>query len=168
MNHGPRRLTFALVGMLAIQFVLGMVSNFYAKLPTKLPGEHGNLDNHLAAAARWALLHGPVELQAHVALGLALGIGAITLTARSIRRRSYPWLPLAPLGLVAVVGAGLGGAAFLAYDQRDLYSLLMSIAFLAALFIYGDLLYLTRPADTAARGRAPEPATAKSDLRGAA
>ena len=155
--------------MLAGQFVLGMVSNFYAKLPTRLPGEHGNVDNRLGAAARWALVQGPVELQAHVALGLALGIGAITLTVVSIRRRAYPWLPLAPLGLLAVVGAGLGGAAFLAYAERDLYSLLMSIAFLAALFIYGDLLYLTRAADAqqlATDDRSKR--TAESDLRGAA
>jgi hypothetical protein len=134
--------------MLAAQFVLGMLSNFYARIPTRLPVEHGGLDNRLGTAARWALLHGPVEVQVHVALGLVLAAAAIALTGMSIRLRAYPWLPLAPLGLLAVAGAGVGGAAFLAYGQRDLYSLLMSIAFLIALFIYGGLLYLTRSAGT--------------------
>jgi hypothetical protein len=144
MIPGPRRVAAGLVGMLAAQFVLGMLSNFYANIPTRLPGEHGGLDNRLGTAARWALLHGPVEVQVHVALGLLLGVAGIALTGMSIRLRSYPWLPLAPLGLLAVAGAGVGGAAFLAYGQRDLYSLLMAIGFLAALFIYGGLLYLTR------------------------
>jgi hypothetical protein len=138
--------------MLAAQFLLGMVSNFYAKIPTRLPAERGNFDNRLGAAARWALLHGPVELKIHVALGLALGITAITLTVVSIRLRTYPWLPLAPLGMFAVVGAGVGGAGFLAYDQRDVYSLLMSVAFLAALFMYAGLLYITHTPES------PQPA----------
>jgi len=57
---------------------------------------------------------------------------------------SRPWLLLAPLGLLFTAGAGLAGAAFIAYHQDDLYSLLMSISFLAALFTYGALLYLSR------------------------
>jgi hypothetical protein len=140
-----RPLVAVQLALLAGQFLLGMVSNFYAQLPSSVPGVRGNFDNRLGVAARWALLHGPPELQAHVALGLSLGLGAIALAAGALRVRERPWLPLAPLGLVAVAGAGLAGAAFLAYHQDDLYSLLMSIAFLAALFIYGALLYLTRP-----------------------
>jgi hypothetical protein len=140
-----RPLVAVLLALLAGQFLLGMVSNFYAQLPSTVPGVRGNFDNRLGAAARWALLHGPPELQAHVALGLSLGLGAIALAAGALRVREPPWLPLAPLGLVAVAGAALAGGAFLAYNQDDLYSLLMSVAFLAALFIYGALLYLTRP-----------------------
>lgn len=164
MTLRARRLAAALVGMLAAEFLLGMVSNFYARLPTRLPADHGNLDNRLGAAARWALLHGPVELKVHVALGLALGITAITLTVLSIRFRAYPWLPLAPLGLLAVVGAGLAGAAFLAYGQRDLYSLLMAIAFLTALYIYGCLLYLTRASDAQQPAADQGQTTATGDL----
>jgi hypothetical protein len=157
---GARRpLVAVLLALLAGQFLLGMASNFYAQLPQRVPGVRGNFDNRLGAAARWALLHGPPELQAHVALGISIGIGAITLTALSLRSRKRPWLPLAPLGLLATAGAGLAGAAFLVYSQDDLYSLLMSIGFLAALFTYGALFHLTRPASeerTFARLKAAE------------
>ncbi len=148
-----RPLTASILFLLAVQFLLGMVSNFYVDLPRTIPGVHGNFDNRLGAAARWALLHGPPELQAHVAVGLAFGACAIALTALSVRARRRPWLPLAPLGLLLVAGAGLAGAAFLAYREDDLYSLLMSIAFLAASLSYGGLLYLTDRRDPPAEGR---------------
>jgi hypothetical protein len=165
-----RPLVAVLLALLAGQFLLGMVSNFYAQLPGSVPGVRGNFDNRLGASARWALLHGPPELQAHVALGLSLGLGAIALAAGALRVRERPWLPLAPLGLVAVAvaGAGLAGAAFLAYHQDDLYSLLMSIAFLAALFIYGALLYHPTDAEEAERGAAPANRTlVRTDRRSA-
>jgi hypothetical protein len=145
VRRARRPLVAVLLALFAGQFLLGMVSNFYANPPVSVPGVRGNFDNRLGAAARWALLHGPPELQAHVVLGLSLGLGAIALAIGALRVRERPWFPLAVLGLVAVAGAGLAGAAFLAYHQDDLYSLLMSIAFITALFIYGALLYLTRP-----------------------
>jgi hypothetical protein len=122
-----------------------MVSNFYARVPVSVPGVRGNLDHRLGAAVRWALLHGPPEVQVHVVLGLSLGLGAIVLAVDALRVREWPWFPLAVLGLVAVAGAGLAGAAFLAFHQDDLYSLLMSIAFISSLFVYGALFYLARP-----------------------
>lgn len=140
-----RRLARAIFGLLCGQFLLGMVSNFYAQLPKDVPGVHGNFDSKLGAAARWALLHGPVELKAHVAVGLTLGVGAIVLGVLSLRVRERPWIFLAPAGMFVTAWTGLAGAAFLAYHQRDLYSLLMSIGFLADLLIYGELLYLSRP-----------------------
>ena len=48
-----------------------------------MPGLHGNLDARLGAAARGALLHGPPELEIHVAAGLAIGAGAISLAVLS-------------------------------------------------------------------------------------
>jgi hypothetical protein len=144
VTRALRPLAAVILSLLAGQFLLGMASNFYARIPARVPGVHGNFDNRLGAGVRWALLHGPPELQAHVALGLTIGGCAITLTALALRARKQPWRLLAPLGLLATAGAGLAGAAFLAYHRDDLYSLLMSIAFLTALFTYGALLYLSR------------------------
>lgn len=144
MTRALRPLAAAILTLLAGQFLLGMVSNFYAQIPERLPGVHGSFDNRLGASARWGLLHGPPELQAHVALGLVIGSCAIALAVLAFRTRRQPWLLLAPLGLLCTAGAGLAGAAFLAYHQDDLYSLLMSTAFLTDLFVYGVLLYLVR------------------------
>ncbi len=51
---------------------------------------------------------------------------------------------LALLGLLTSALAGAAGAAFLAYHRDDLYSLLMSVGFLGALFSYGTVLLLRR------------------------
>lgn len=75
-----------------------------------MPGLHGNLDARLGAAARWALLHGPPELKIHVAAGLAIGAGAISLAVLSLRARQRPWRLFARLGLFTSVPAGLVGA----------------------------------------------------------
>jgi hypothetical protein len=159
VRRALRPLAALLVTLLASQFLLGMVSNLYARIPTRVPGIRGSLDNRLGAAARWALLHGPPEIQAHVALGLVVGACAITLAGFSLRIREYPWLPLAPLGLIATAGAGIAGAAFIADRQDNLSSLVMSIAFLAALFSYGSLLYLSRSSTK----RAAHPVGTRSD-----
>lgn len=162
MRQTLRPLAAAIFGLLCGEFLLGMVSNFYAQLPRDVPGVHGNFDSELGAAARWALLHGPAELQAHVAVGLTTGVGAIVLAVLSLRVRERPWNFLAPVGMLVTAWTGLAGAAFLAYHQRDLYSLLMSIGFLTDLLVFGWLLYLTRPSparapitDTEASRRSP-------------
>jgi len=143
-NRALHPLAWALVGLLASQFLLGMATNLYARLPPAVPGLHGNLDTRLGAAARWALLHGPLELKIHVIVGLSIGACAITLVVLAFRSRQPRWRPLALLGLLMAAPAGVAGAAFLTYRQDNLYSLLMAAGFLAALLAYWAGLYLTR------------------------
>lgn len=143
MTRRARQLMVALLCLLAAQFVLGMTANFYAQIPRALPGVHGNFDSRLGSAARWALLHGPPEIKLHVAVGLTIGACAITLAVLAIRSRDWPWAVFALLGLLMAASAGIFGAAFLAYRQDDIYSLLMSIGFLGALFSYWTGLYLS-------------------------
>jgi hypothetical protein len=139
-----RPLAWVLVGLLASQFLLGMVTNLYARLPAALPGLHGSLDTRLGAAARWALLHGPPVLKIHVIVGLAIGGCAITLAALAVQARQPWWRLCALLGLLLAAPAGLAGAAFLAYRHNNFYSLLMAAGFLGALFAYWAGLFLAR------------------------
>jgi hypothetical protein len=143
-NRALRPLAWTLVALLASQFLLGMATNLFARLPLAVPGLHGNLDTRLGAAARWALLHGPPELKIHVIVGLAIGAGAITLVVLAFRSRQPRWRALALLGLLMAAPAGIAGAAFLTYRQDNLYSLLMATGFLAALLTYWAGLYVTR------------------------
>lgn len=144
MNPWLRRLAALLLALLAVQFLLGMVANFYAPIPDVLPDQHGNVDARLGAAARWGLLRGPLEVRLHVAIGLAIGACAILLAVLAIRASDRRWRVFASLGVLMVGPAGLAGAAFLAYRQDDAYSLLMAIGFLGALFAYWAGLYFTR------------------------
>ena len=139
-----RPLAWVLVWLLGGQFLVGVTANLYARLPIAVPGLQGNLDSRLGAAARWALLHGPPELKIHVVGGLAIGGCAVTLTVLAFRAREPRWRPVALLGLLMVGPAGISGAAFLAYRQDNLYSLLMAAGFLGALTTYWAGLYLTR------------------------
>lgn len=98
MTHLLRPLAAVLVGLLAAQFLLGMITNLYAPIPPAVPGLHGNLDARLGAAARWALLHGPPELKIHVVVGLATGGCAIAPAVLALRTRQRPWRLFALLG----------------------------------------------------------------------
>ena len=152
MTRWLRPLAAINLGLLATQFLLGMTTNFYAQIPHTLPQAHANFDTRLGAAANWGLLHGPIELQIHVAIGLLIGACALILAALAIRSGDRTWRVLAVAGWLSTVVAGVGGAAFLAYRQADRYSLLMSIGFLGALCAYAAAVYVTK---TAAHPRSP-------------
>jgi len=133
-----------LLCLLASQFLLGMTAYFYAQNPRAVPGIRGNVDTRLGLAARWGLLHGPLEVKFHVVVGLAIGACAIAAAVFAIRSRQRSLVLFTLLGLVMAAAAGLFGAAFLAYRQNDTYSLLMSVGFLGSVFCYWTGLYLSR------------------------
>ncbi len=143
-SHRLRPLAWALVALLAAQFLLGMFTNLYSRLPPAVPGLRGNFDTRLGTAARWALLHGPLELKAHVIIGLAVGGCAVILVVLAFRSRQPRWRPCALAGLLMAALAGVAGAAFLTYRLDNLYSLLMATGFLGSLLAYWTGLYLTR------------------------
>lgn len=144
MTRRARQLVMTLLCLLAAQFLLGMTANFYARVPQALPRVRGNVGTRLGLAARWALLHGPLEVRFHVAVGLAIRACAIAAAVLAIRSRQRSLVLFTLLGLVTAAAAGLFGAAFLGYRQDDTYSLLMSVGFLGSVFCYWTGLYLSR------------------------
>lgn len=134
----------AVLGLLLVQYALGMVVNLYVDIPTNHPGARPS--NYLSGSLHsvgWALAHGPGALAAHTALGLLLVIamlGAVALARRTARRPTA----LAAVGVLFTIGAGFNGASFLDY-AHNVSSLIMALLFALAVVSYtAALLSLTR------------------------
>ena len=123
--------------------------------------ECGGTSTPACSAARWAHLHGPPEVKLHVAVGPAIGVSAIAPVVLAVRSGKRSSALFALLGLVTAASAGIFGAAFLAYRQDDIYSLLMAVGFLGSLFSYWIGLY---PAEQH-RGQHPSAPASRSGRR---
>lgn len=151
--------TVIFIGLLLIQFGLGMDINLYVGITRHHPGAGatsffaGSFDS-----VSWAIAHGPLALAIHAALGLAIIIGALHNFLWNLRwgTRGTVWATGA--GLLLVLTAGLNGSAFLTYN-RDLNSLLMALSFGAALLCYAITVYLLMRSPEA--GKAPRSARSR-------
>ena len=140
-----RPLTGLLLLLLALQFTIGMVVNFWVTLPASHPGT--NAANYFAGVVQgdtWALFMGHWALKIHAIIGILVFLGAILLLVAAIMRRERLWIWVASLGLFGIMGAGFNGASFLNYGH-NFSSMLMSIGFVVALGSYMAGLYFTRP-----------------------
>jgi hypothetical protein len=121
------------LGLVAIEFLLGISLNLFVSLPTGSPP---------------AILESSPVLDVHVAFGLfLLGIAtnALLLAAAAKRPRA---ILVTSLGLVAGVGAFGAGVAFAFGDPSAVASYVMSLGFVGLLFEAGYLLSL-RPLGSA-------------------
>ncbi len=133
-------LGFAL-GMLIIQFLLGMAVNLFVKIPANHPGANPpEYFGGVVTSVTWAILHGGLWLQLHGAWGLVLVIGAIGTLVQAIRLGGGSRITLAALGFIGVVGGGFNGGSFLNYNQ-DFSSMLMAVGFALAMSAYIAALF---------------------------
>ncbi len=123
--------------MLIAQYVLGIWVNLYVSVPAADKGAG------FAAAIGRALANGPAALAVHAALGLLLVVTGISAVVRAILARHRAVIVTSPIGLVAIIGAGSGGAAFVG-NGKDGASFAMAwltalamLSYLVSLFILG-------------------------------
>lgn len=111
--------------LLAVQYVVGMWINLYARcLPTSIQ----NVYNSTQCTPN-------IEVGAHVDLGLVLGLLSLALVVWAARRHRPHLLAAAGAGFVFILVAAFAGEEFLATGNAA-YSLLMAVAFLAAFGAY--------------------------------
>jgi hypothetical protein len=145
-----RTLGFAL-GMLIIQFLLGMAVNLFVTIPSNHPGARPpEYFGGVVTSVSWAVLHGGLWLTLHAVWGLVLVLGALGTLVQAIRLASGGRITLAALGLVGVLGAGFNGGSFLNYNE-NFSSMLMAVGFALATSAYVALLYGT-PKSATTRG----------------
>jgi hypothetical protein len=128
---GLRRTSLAALILLVIQYGIGIGINLYVTIPA---ADHGH-------GIGTAISNGPGALAAHIVLGLLLILAAAVLVVQAIRARHPGVIVTSVVGLLALVGAAVQGAAFV--DQaHPAASMIMAILTGVALLCYGITLYL--------------------------
>lgn len=120
----PRRATAPLwmLGMLGVEFLVGMGVNFYVELPS------GGMTQMMNS--------GPSPLlMVHMMLGMTLGIGAVLTLWLARRFGGWPIL-CAAIAFAGIVEAGIAGMVFVSDGHSDVASFLMAGGFLAAVSGY--------------------------------
>jgi len=123
--NGLRTQATLTIVLLAVQFVLGMVTNLYFAFPdTNRPD------------LNWAAARSAVPTFAHIILGILLLADAIVFVVRTIRQHNRAWIFGSWAGLISIIIAIYGGVTFTT-TQIDAYSLVMALGFIVTFVAYG-------------------------------
>ncbi|MHB1502529.1 MAG: hypothetical protein ACYCTL_00510 [Acidimicrobiales bacterium] len=134
---GPlRAIVMSLLGLLGVQFVLGMYANLDVSFATGPSGASG-MDG-----MRTVMDHPGLAL--HMGVGFALVVLGIVAVVLAARAGIHSALWLAAIGLAALVGAGIGGLTFVMDGQTSTSSYVMAIGFLVGFSCYFAELTVTR------------------------
>ena len=129
------------IGMLLIQYLLGIVVNLFVTIPDKHPGANPpEYFGGVVQSVSWAILHGGLWLTLHAAFGLVLLLGAVGTLVQAVGLGGGRRITWSALGLVGVLFAGFNGGSFLNYNH-DFSSMLMAIGWALAMTAYVVLLY---------------------------
>jgi hypothetical protein len=133
--------------LLAAQYVLGEVLASDVSLPAHHPGTGpGPLARQLERGVLWSLGHSPALLASHAGIGAGLFVVSVVVLVRC-RHTGRPgaWT-LAGVALVAILVAGVAGAAFVDHHRPDASTTVMALAFGVATACYvGILAWRPRP-----------------------
>jgi hypothetical protein len=157
---GVRWACTVIMGLLTIQFCVGMVVNLYVPVPAA------------DATASWLreIKTAPDFLTAHALLGLALLAAAAVLVIRAIVVRNRVLIALCLAGLAFLLGAFIAGEVFVKTFQASV-SLWMTLLTGASLLCYIAVQAMATPAqsvrDEVSPGAVPAPRTAADDQPGA-
>jgi hypothetical protein len=131
-QNGLRVNAIFMIGVLVIQYALGMVANLFVQFPnTTQPGQ------------LWEFARSQFPTMAHIVIGTLLLVGAIVFVIRAARANNGGWIASSAVGLVAILTAFYGGVMFTS-TQVNAYSLLMALAAIVTFLAYGWGLYASR------------------------
>ncbi|SMC03669.1 hypothetical protein SAMN00768000_1203 [Sulfobacillus thermosulfidooxidans DSM 9293] len=122
-----------MVGLLLVQFVLGMYTNLYVTLPSMNPRYLGiPMGFHTMISRGFA---SPIFM-IHMMLGVFLVVLSLITALKSLSSTKSSTKLWSGIGLVAVVVAGYSGLTFFMDGQHNSDSFTMAIAWLIALSAY--------------------------------
>jgi hypothetical protein len=124
--------SMVIIAMLVLQYLLGIATNLFVKFP-----------NSGTSSQFWEFTWSQSVLACHIVLGILLLVSSLVLLIRSIVYKNKQWIIISLTGCIAITIAGITGALFIP-SQKDLYSFIMSIAFILALLTYFFGLYISK------------------------
>jgi heme A synthase len=132
IKNGLQIYAIITIGLLVIQYALGMVSNLFAQFPqTDQPDQ------------LWAYARSYAPLFAHIVIGILLLVSAVIFVIRAARNKHRGWIESSAAGLIGILIAIYGGTAFVT-AQVDTDSLIMALGFIVAFVAYCWGLYAAR------------------------
>ena len=117
-----KRLVNTIVGLLVIQFILGILANLYATIPQQKPYE---------------VFHQFGYILFHALNGTLLVVLGVVFAAKRHRQNDFR---LAISGLVSLLLAFAFGEFFV-FTRNNVFSLLMAVAFIGALMPYARIAF---------------------------
>ena len=126
LKDGLRPLARWLVGLLVVQFILGMASNLFVTIPKVKP---------------YLVFHefGPIAI--HAANGVLIIILAVWLRILAGRQKRY--IAPAAIGGVSAAIAFAAGVIFVNFGQNNIYSFIMAVGFITAFTEYAYIAFRT-------------------------
>lgn len=123
---------YGMIGLLTIQYLLGMATNLFVTFPSGLSEKNS-----------WLFAWRQPFLALHMIVGTCLLIGTLTLVVRAIKTRDRVWTIASVSAGVAIVVAYATGSLFVS-TQSDTYSYLMATGFIVAILAYFWGLYQSK------------------------
>lgn len=117
------KMSGALMGLLSLQFILGMIANLYVEFPDTTD-----------QAQLWQAAWSTWSVAAHMVVALLILVLGLVIALRAKAGKVLAWL-----GFVGILVAALGGEEFVRL-QTETWSLVMAFGFIAAMGLYGRFM----------------------------
>lgn len=131
-TKNPTPHTLGLIGLLILQFLLGMFAALFVHFP-----------EGVSESQIWKFAGQEGIIAIHIILGLLILLGAIVLVVRTIILKDKTWIITSLVGLAGVILADVTGFLFIP-QQNDMYSYCMAVGFIIALVAYFWGVYKAR------------------------
>ena len=132
INSSLNKHAFGMIGVLILQYLLGMVSSLFVEFPENTQPKQ-----------LWEYAWQQVPVASHIVVGIVLLLGTLALLIRSFILKDKVWQISAGMSTIATILSIITGSIFITL-QSDLYSLIMAIGFIIALLSYGWGLYASK------------------------
>lgn len=119
-----KKLGVWMIGVLIIQYVLGMTSNLFVSFPTD--GNPGLF---------WQFAWHQIPTALHIIVGTLLFVFSIVILVIAMKQKVKRWITAGIIGIISIFVAAFAGAQFVS-TQSNVFSYVMSLFFIIAFISY--------------------------------